>query len=141
MLKRFTFFFLLLYLIQARGKPQLKSLVASPKISVKMSFSGDLSQTYQFDGVLGEKILGVSDKTPGFCENKSLFKLSNHKKNKFLEAWIELDCIDKGQNKKIILQRILFNLKALPYKANLLSLSEQIKKTQINISEVILKTQ
>ena len=112
-------------------------------ISLKLSFSGDINETYQFDGRLGERLIGVAESSEGpgksKCENKSLFRQVIYREKKALEIWTELVCTIQGQITEAKPHRQFVDIKVEPQVIMLPAFSKELKNIQLKIQDIIIK--
>ncbi len=110
-----------------------------PMISIKMSLSGDMSNSYQFSGPIGSSIKGEPEKTDGSCENSSIFNQVIHRFKKTLQIWMTLKCNVAGQTFTYKPDRFFIDLQKTDQKIILPALSETFKKIEIQLSEIQIK--
>ncbi len=134
------FIFILLISDPTFGKESQKPPRSSAQtISLKMTFEGDLNESYQFSGRLGEYLLGVPEKASSACENKSLFRQVIYREKKSLELWIDLLCTIQGQKVQLKPDRIFVDIKTDPQTTQLAAFTEVAKKIQLRIEDVLIK--
>lgn len=110
-----------------------------PQISVKMSLSGDMSNSYQFSGALGSSLKGAPEKAEGACENSSTFQNVLYRKKKAVQVWMVLKCSISGQSFEFKPQRFFIFLDQPDQTIQLPALSETFKKISVQLSELQIK--
>lgn len=130
-------FILIIPLLGNSQKKKAKFFV--PLISLKMSISGDMSNSYQFSGPLGSSIKGEPEKSDGTCENHSTFNQVFYRSKKALQIWMVLKCNVSGKTFEFKPQRFFVDPKLPEQNVTLPAQSESFKKLQIQISEIQIK--
>ncbi len=110
------------------------------KIKVKMTFSGDLTESYDFDGKLGDRLIGISEKPEPVCENTSTFQIVLYRDKNSLEIWLRLKCTVNGQKIEFRPGRFFIDPLIADQSLLLPSQSEKFKKISIQFSELEIKT-
>lgn len=111
-----------------------------PTLSLKMNFSGDITESYQFSGVLGAKLTGETEKPDPVCENTSTFQYALFREKKSLEVWLVLKCTIEGQKLEYRPQRFFIDPTLPTQSVEIPSLSLKLKKIMLQIAELKLKT-
>lgn len=118
---------------------QKKAKFFVPQISIKMSLSGDIANSYQFSGPLGSPLKGEPEKPESPCENTSTFNQVLYRSQKSLQIWMTLKCTISGQSFEFKPQRFFIDLQKPDAIITLPAQSEAFKKIMIQISEVQIK--
>lgn len=118
---------------------QKKSKFFVPQISVKVSLSGDMSNSYQFSGALGSPLKGEPEKPDGACENTSTFDQVLYQAKKSLQVWMTLKCTVAGQAFQFKAHRFFIDLKNPDQTISLPAQSDSFKKILIQLSEIQIK--
>lgn len=136
----FKFFLLsgLIFLVSVLASASKKSSFFVPTISIKMSLSGDMSNSYQFSGPLGSALKGEPEKPEG-CENTSTFHQVIYRAKKSLQVWMTLKCNISGQSFEFKPQRFFVDLQKPDQVISLPAQSESFKKIEIQLSEIQIK--
>lgn len=132
-------FLFVLFLIYSTAWSQKINKFFVPQISVKMSLSGDMSNSYQFSGPLGSAIKGEPEKPDGACENSSTFNQVLYRSKKSLQIWMSLKCTIAGQSFAFKPQRFFVDLKKPDTPVILPAQSTAFKKISIQLSEIQIK--
>ncbi|MBC7740815.1 MAG: hypothetical protein H7061_01365 [Bdellovibrionaceae bacterium] len=127
-----------MYSFSASAKNPPRTFIQT--ISLKMTFSGDLSEAYQFDGILGDHLFGVPEKTDSKCENKSLFRAVIYQQKKMIEVWVNLTCTLQGQKLNLKPHRFFVERKEDVQNINWPVFDEKIKKVNVQIQGLLVKT-
>jgi hypothetical protein len=136
----FLFFTIILFLSPVHEtQAAAKTKTFARKISVKMTFSGDLAEVYQFDGPLASRLLGETEKPNPVCENTSFFREALYNERRSLEVWIDLLCTIEGQKKQFKVHRFFVDLKNFEKAIELAPLSEKFKKISVLLEELVIK--
>ena len=109
-----------------------------PKISVKMTLTGDLSEAYQFAGPLGDRLEGASEKPDSVCQNTSSFRQVLHRQEKAIQVWMSLKCGAEGQSFEYRPQPFFISLKRPDQVISIPVLSEKFRKISLQLSELII---
>jgi len=128
-----------LFLTYSTAWSQKKTKFFVPQISVKMSLSGDMSNSYQFSGPLSSVIKGEPEKADAACENSSSFNQVLYRKRKSLQVWMSLKCTITGQSFEFKPQRFFIDLKKPETPVVLPAQSASFKKISIQLSEIQIK--
>ncbi len=131
------FLFVMGHPVRAQKNPAKKFFV--PQISVKMSFSGDLNEVYQFAGPLGNQLKGTPEKPDSACENTSSFQQVLYRQKKCLQIWTTLKCGPNGQSFEYKPHRFLIDLKSPEKLIFLPVLSEKFRKISLQVSDIQIK--
>jgi hypothetical protein len=142
------FLFLLTTIILGIHKPSLAKPTVKPMrspastISVQMLLSGDIIEGFQFDGPLGDQLVGVPlnpNAAAVQCDNKTLFRqvLQQHKKS--IEVWIHLACMVKGQRIDLRPSSLFIQEKGDSQVTVHSSFTNHIQKIQIEFKDVQIK--
>ncbi|MBC7420751.1 MAG: hypothetical protein H7328_08485 [Bdellovibrio sp.] len=108
-------------------------------ISLKMNMTGDLTEAYQFDGTLGDLLLGAAVSPTPVCENKSTFREVLYNQKKMVEVWMDLSCLVQGQKIQLKPHRFFMELKSDIQTTELSFFSEKIKKLKLEIQDLTIK--
>ena len=121
---------------QAHARKAQKPLV---KISLEIVISGDLNETYQFVGALGERLVGSPAKPDSVCEMKALFREVIYNQKRAIEIWLDLMCAMQGQKTQMKSSRFFIDLKGDSQIVELSYFTEKIKKLKLEIKDLVLK--
>ena len=108
-------------------------------VSAKITYSGDLSGVYQFDGDLGSQLLGSPEK-PGYnCDNKAKFQLVTIEQKQKIQLALDLICTIEGQKIEFRPQLFLLDPQQTERQLELPALNKKIKKVTILIQDFSIK--
>jgi hypothetical protein len=129
----------LIFLVTSQTFAQKKLQFFVPTISIKMSLSGDMSNSYQVSGPLGSSLKGEPEKADGACENNSTFNQVIYRSKKSLQVWMTLKCSVSGQTFIFKPQRFFIDLQKPDQIVSLPAQSESFKKIEIQLSDIQIK--
>lgn len=135
----FPFFFAIFFLSLGQAQAPKKKAFFVPQISIKMTLSGDMSNTYQFNGALGDFIIGEPENAEGSCENTSSFQKVLYRQKKSIQVWMRLKCTISEQSFSFKPQRFFVELDKPTSTFSLPAQSEKFQKISIQLSEIQLK--
>lgn len=115
----------------------VKNLVQ--KVSAKITYSGDLSGVYQFEGDLGSTLLGAPEKSGYNCDNKAQFLLVTVEQKQKVQLALDLICTIEGQKIEFRPQLFLLDPQQTDRQLELPTLNKKIKKVTILIQDFSIK--
>ncbi len=132
---------LIFYSLSAQTKPAKKWPRSFAQIiSAHMNLIGDLNESYQFDGLVGDHLTGVPQNPTSSCEAHSTFNSVLYKEKKMLEVWVDLACTIQGQKMNLKPHRFFIENKADLQSINWPVFDEKIKKLTVQIQDLTIKT-
>lgn len=123
----------------AQQKLKPKATLAK-SISLGMKFSGDINESYQFDGLLGEKLAGSTENTKPVCQAKASFREASYKQIPSVEVYLYLLCAQGEQKIDLNSHRFFINPKEVQPQVNLSYFTMKIKKIKVEIVDLSIKS-
>ncbi len=117
----------------AKGKFALKE-----SISTHIKLSGDLSDEFDFDGMLGSEIEGTPSKPESVCAARAIFRKSLYRSRPALEFWLTLECTIEGQKRSYKPHRIFLDPSKTEQDIRLPMLASNLKKVRIEFQNLSL---
>lgn len=136
--------YLSIILLSLNVQAQLKStqlLKKTEQIFVRMLASGDFKAEYEFSGTLGSELkadVGSGGAKP-MCDISSLFRKLKYRGKNTVEAWLTLECTNKGQKSIYKPHRIYLDPTISKQKVRLPMLDKNLKNVQLEFQELSLK--
>jgi hypothetical protein len=135
----FFFTLILAFISLSSAQAQKNKKKFGQKISIKMSFSGDLAEAYQFDGNLGDRLKGETENQNSLCKNTTTFRSALYRNQKSIEVWIQLLCTIQGQKSEYNPHRFFIDPLKPDQTVTLPAQSEKLKKISIHITDLEVK--
>lgn len=135
--KRLLLSLFLFYSAETWAKTAVKNNVQT--VTAKLTYEGDLTGVYQFDGDLGSILMGAPEK-PGYnCDNKARFLLVTQEQKQKVQLALDLICTIEGQKMQFRPQLFFLNPQQTEGQIELSALNKKIKKVTIRIQDFSIK--
>ncbi len=110
------------------------------KISFKMSFDGDLQDTFNLTGDLGANLIGESKKPNPVCEPQVLVREALYREKKSIEIWLRLLCTFDAQKKEFKYNRFFIHPEKSINEISLPAQFDKLKKITLKIEDLEIKS-
>jgi hypothetical protein len=109
-------------------------------ISVEVQIVGGINNRFNFDGNLGDEILGTPEKIPELCEVSARFAHVLVNKKRQLDVRLKFNCVEQEKNRIYRPSRFYLSTDSeLPQKKNIGYLSERLPNLALVFENLVLR--